>query len=74
MNTNNFEPVAIIVACVLSNMIGFMVGTVVISLADTGVNLQYRQGLQVIEQCEKELPRNQHCELVISAEPRGGEL
>lgn len=58
--------------------IGFLAGAVVTALnpaehIQTALE-QYRNGVELVKKCEEVLPRNQQCELVISAVPKGGDV
>lgn len=49
-------------------MLGFLVGGLVVSIGDNVFGTTLYSGNVAIEECEKALPRNQHC--VITAVPK----
>lgn len=67
---NDDKIITLLIVCTIS---GIVLGMSIVRLIMTPQMELYRESLQVVAECEKEIPRSQSCELIISAKVKGDE-
>ncbi len=67
---NKKEELMFILGLGMGILIGAVLGAVIIKISPSSYTIkaykQYEKGIELVAQCEKELPRNQYCEAFIS--------